>query len=253
MLYRMLIGCMVVLFQQLSGQNSLLYYTPTLLKVLGFSSDQTATLATLGVGAVKFVSTIFTLFFIDKIGRRPLLLIGISLLAISMLLLGSLSIAYIDPHLVLANSSTHLSGCENNSLLTQSEYTFPVNLTLSLYEQTSLTVTKWFSLILLMLYVGAYGLSFGSIGWLLLTEFFPPSIRGQAVSLSSTVNWVMNLLISVSLLSVYHLLLGYMYILYGAFCVLALIFVFFTVPETKGKSLERISQEFKKKKCICIS
>ena len=249
----MLIGCMVILFQQLSGQNSLLYYTPTLLKVLGFPSNQAATLATIGVGATKFIFTVFTFFAIDKIGRRPLLLIGISLLALSMLLLGSLSVAYIDPHLVLtSNSSLHLSNCENASIFLQAEYTFPVNLTLSVSEQNSLTVTKWFSLILLMVYVGAYGLSFGSIGWLLLTELFPPSVRGQAVSLSTTVNWVMNLLISVSLLSVYHLLLGYMYIMYGGFCVLALIFVFFMVPETKGKSLEKISNEFKKRSCTCI-
>ena len=249
MLYRLVIGCMVVLFQQLSGQNSLLNYIPTLLKVLGFPSNQAATLATIGIGATKFIFSIITFFTVDKVGRRPLLLIGISLLAVSMLLLGSLSVAFVDPHLLLtANSSLHLSNCPNSTLSNSAEYRFPVNLTLSTSDQTSITATKWLSLILLMVYVAAYEISFGTIAWLLLTEMFPPSVRGQAVSLSTVVNWVMNFIVSVSLLSVYNLLLGYLYIMYGGFCVVALICVFLMVPETKGKSLETISKELKEKK-----
>ncbi|KAI6647909.1 Solute carrier family 2, facilitated glucose transporter member 12-like [Oopsacas minuta] len=226
MLQRMLIGCMVVLFQQLSGQNSLLYYTPTLLKVLGFPSNQAATLATIGVGANKFLFSIITFFTIDKLGRRPLSLI--------------------DPHLILSNnSSIHLANCDNTTLSPQSEYIFPNNLTLSNSQHTSVTATKWLSLILLMIYVGAYEISFGSIAWLLLCELFPPSVRGQAVSLATTVNWAMNFIVAVSILSVYHLLLGYMYIMYGVFCLIALCSVFFLVPETKGRSLENISEELK--------
>lgn len=247
----MLIGCMVVFFQQLSGQNSLLYYTPTLLKVLGFPSNQAATLATIGVGANKFIFSIITLFAIDKIGRRPLLLTGITLLAVSMFALGSLSVAFIDPHLVLTTSpAVQLPNC--STLLNQPEYFLPSNLSLSAQENALFVYTKWMSLILLMLYVAAYQICFGSIGWVLLTELFPPSVRGQAVSLCTAVNWIMNFVITVSLLSVYHLLLGYMYIMYGIFCVIALFCVFFMVPETKGKSLERLSSELKKRKLLCL-
>ncbi|KAI6661314.1 Solute carrier family 2, facilitated glucose transporter member 12-like [Oopsacas minuta] len=254
MLQRMIIGCMVVLFQQLSGQNSLLYYTPTLLKVLGFPSNQAATLATIGVGANKFLFSIITFFTIDKLGRRPLLLIGISLLAVSMLLLGSLSVAFVDPYLILSSNTVHLSNCDNTTVLTQSEYILPNNLTLSVSEQIHFRITKWLSLILLIVYVGAYEICFGSIGWLLLTELFPPSVRGQAVSLCITVNWVMNFIITVSLLSIYHLLLGYMYIVYGVFCVIGLVCVFFMVPETKGRSLEMISDGLKNRKlCTCLN
>ena len=242
MLHRLLIGCTVVLFQQLSGQNSLLYYAPTLFKLLGFSSGIAATLATVGVGLVKFLCSIFNLYSLDKFGRRPLLLIGISILAFSMLLLGSLSIAFVDPHLLLSTSQAR--ECNNYTIVSQSEYTFPANTTLT----SSLTATKWMSLILLMAYVGAYEISFGSISWLLLTELFPPSVRGQAVSLSTTVNWSMNLIISVTLLSIYHALLGYTYIIYGLFCVLGLVCLFVMVPETKGKSLEKISDELKYRK-----
>ena len=251
MLKRMLIGCMVVFFQQLSGQNSLLYYTPTLLKNLGFPSNQAATLATIGIGATKFIFSIITLFTIDKIGRRPLLLTGITLLAVSMFSLGSLSVVFIDPRLVLTTPAAHLSNC--TTLLNQPEYVLPSNIFLTPQERTLFIFTKWTSLILLMLYVAAYQICFGSIGWVLLTELFPPSVRGQAVSLCTAVNWVMNFVITVSLLSVYRLLLGYMYIVYGAFCVIALICVFIMVPETKGKSLERLSSEMKRGKLFCFN
>ena len=253
MILRMFIGSTIALFQQLSGQNSILFYAPTLLKPLGFTTNSEATLATICLGLTKFISSPITFFTIDKLGRRPLLLIGTSLLAISMLLLGSLSIAFIDSHLVLStanNSAGDLSNCKHTTHSTQSEYIFPVNATFTASEQTSLTVTKWMSLILLMLYIAAYETSFGTIAWLILTEMFPPSVRGQAVSLASTVNWIMNFIVSFTLLSLYNALLGYTYIIYGSFCVMAIIFVYFMVPETKGKSLEKISLEFKNKK-IC--
>ena len=254
MLQRMLIGCMVVLFQQLSGQNSLLYYTPTLLKVLGFPSNQAATLASIGVGANKLLCSIITFVSIDKVGRRPLLLIGISLMTVSMILLGSLSVIFVDPHLVLSgNISTHLSDCDNTTVSSHTEYIIPSNLTLTNSEHTSLIATKWLSLILLMVFVGAYEISFGSIAWLLLCEMFPPSVRGQAVSLVTAVNWGVNFILAVSILSVYNLLLGYMYIMYGIFCLIALVFVFFLVPETKGRSLESISKELTRSSfCSCL-
>ena len=224
--------------------------------MLGFPSNQAATLATIGIGATKFIFSIITILTIDKVGRRPLLLIGISILAVCMLLLGSISVAFIDPHLMSTDNPTmHLFNCPNLTLFNSPEYTFPINLTISTSDQSPITATKWLSLIILMVYVGAYEINFGSIAWLLLTEMFLPSVRGQAVSLATVVNWLMNFIVSVSLLSVYHLLLGYMYIMYGVLCVIALICVFFMVPETKGKSLEKISEELKNKiscKYICL-
>ena len=253
MILRMFIGSTIALFQQLSGQNSIFFYAPTLLKTLGFTSNSAATLASLCMGITKFIFSIIIFFTIDKLGRRPLLLIGTSLLAISMLLLGGLSVAFIDSHLVMTtgnNSIADLSKCNHTTQSTQSEYTFPINATFSSSEQTSITATKWASLILFMIYIAAYETSFGTIAWLILTEMFPPSVRGQAVSLASTVNWIMNFIVSFTMLSLYNALLGYTYVIYGSFCVLAVIFVYFMVPETKGKTLEKISQEFKNKK-IC--
>ena len=107
MIHRMFIGSGIALFQQLSGQNSILFYAPTLLKTFGFTSNFSATLATISIGTTKFISCIITFFTIDKVGRRPLLIFGTLLLALTMLLLGSLSVIFLDPYLVLAtNNST---------------------------------------------------------------------------------------------------------------------------------------------------
>ena len=101
-----------------------------------------------------------------------------------------------------------------------------------------------------MTYIAGFQISFGAVAWLILTEMFPPSVRGQAVSLASTVNRIFNIIGSSTLLTIYNALFGYTYIMYGCFSVFALIFVLFMVPETKGKSLEKISKEFRERRCI---
>ena len=101
--------------------------TPLHSQVLGFPSNQAATLATIGVGANKLLFSIVTFLSIDKIGRRPLLLIGISLLSVSMMLLGCLSVIFVDPHLIMSNNiSTLLSNCNNTISSSHTEYVMPV-------------------------------------------------------------------------------------------------------------------------------
>ena len=143
----MFFGCGITLFQQLSGQNCVLYAL-ILFKVLGFSSNASATMATIGVGAAKFLFFIMNFVVIDTLGRRPLLMIF--LLSASTLLLGTLTIVYIDPYLVLSNSETELTGCSNLTLISQSEYTLPTNNTFTSSVQTTISATKWISLMLFM-------------------------------------------------------------------------------------------------------
>ena len=246
----MFIGSTIALFQQLSGENVILSYAPTLFKTLGFASNSASTLATVSVGTTKFIFSIITFFTIDRLGRRPLLLIGISLLSASMLLLGSLSVIFIDTHLVLSNSSTtQLSNCNNTTL----SLGYVISSNMSGSELNSISVTKWISLVLFMTYIAGFQISYGAVAWLILTEMFPPSVRGQAVSLASTVNRIFNIIGSSIFLSIYNALFGYTYIMYGCFSMFALIFVFLMVPETKGKSLEKISKEFRERNCMNLT
>jgi sugar porter (SP) family MFS transporter len=81
-------GVFLAIFQQITGINTVIYYAPTILSTAGQQSDTTALLSTIGIGTVNVLMTIVALLFIDSWGRRPLLLIGTSIMVISLAFLG---------------------------------------------------------------------------------------------------------------------------------------------------------------------
>ncbi|XP_071807805.1 solute carrier family 2, facilitated glucose transporter member 10-like [Asterias amurensis] len=85
---RFLIGAGLVFFQQFTGQTNVLYYAPTIFKSLGFESNTAATLATVGLGIVKVVTTFMCLCFVDKAGRRHFLLVGAGIMTVIIFTLG---------------------------------------------------------------------------------------------------------------------------------------------------------------------
>ncbi|XP_037498485.1 solute carrier family 2, facilitated glucose transporter member 10 isoform X1 [Rhipicephalus sanguineus] len=104
--------------------------------------------------------------------------------------------------------------------------------------QRALTLTA------LMCYVFAYGVSFGTTTWLILSEIFPAAVRGRAISVATSANWAANMCVSASFLTVLdNLGVGDTLLMYSGVCVLALCFIFLCVPETKHKTLEEITAE----------
>ena len=146
--------------------------------------------------------TIVAILLIDRIGRRPLLIVGLIGMVIS---LGILGIAFALPGL-------------SGSL-------------------------GWLAVISLMLYVGSFAIGLGPVFWLMISEIYPLKIRGRAMSTATVVNWGMNLLVAITFLSLIQLLgTPGTFWLYGLVGIGALVFVYFRVPETKGKSLEEIER-----------
>lgn len=96
----------------------------------------------------------------------------------------------------------------------------------------------------LMCYVFAYGVSFGTTTWLILSEIFPAAIRGRAIAIATSANWAANVCVSASFLTLLDALgIGDTLLMYSAVCGLALCFIFMCVPETKQKTLEEITAE----------
>ncbi|KAL3201095.1 hypothetical protein MRX96_043137 [Rhipicephalus microplus] len=96
----------------------------------------------------------------------------------------------------------------------------------------------------LMCYVFAYGVSFGTTTWLILSEIFPAAVRGRAISVATSANWAANMSVSASFLTVLdNLGVGDTLLMYSGVCMLALCFIFLCVPETKHKTLEEITTE----------
>ena len=99
--------------------------------------------------------------------------------------------------------------------------------------------------------------SWGPICWVLIAEIFPNSIRGAAVAVAVAFQWIFNFIVSSTFVPMYNLELGSMsvrfghmfaYALYGVICIVAAIFVYRLVPETKGKTLEDMTAYWKNRK-----
>ncbi|XP_048878357.1 solute carrier family 2, facilitated glucose transporter member 10 [Brienomyrus brachyistius] len=105
-------------------------------------------------------------------------------------------------------------------------------------------VMNWIILISMMAYVSAYSIGFGPMTWLVLSEIFPVWLRGRAFALASCFNWAANLIVTFSFLSLIDIVgLSWTFLLYGTIGVVAVVFIYIMLPETKGKSLQEIDKE----------
>ena len=103
------------------------------------------------------------------------------------------------------------------------------------------------TMISIMVYSASFMFSWGPICWVLISEIFPNTIRGAAVAIAVAFQWIFNYLVSSTFPALYEFSPGFAYSLYGVICVLAALFVWKMVPETKGLSLEEMNALWKKK------
>jgi SP family xylose:H+ symportor-like MFS transporter len=195
-------GILLAAFQQLIGINVVLYYAPKIFQNTGTKLD-ISLLQTILVGAVNLLFTVIAIFTVDKLGRKPLLIYGGLIMGIAMAAIG---------------------------------FTF-------YSDRMGIG-----ALVFILLYIAGFAMSWGPVMWVLLSEIFPNSIR-SAMSLATATVWITDLIISWSfpvlddnawLTEKFHH--GFAYWIYALICILAVIFVWKKVPETKGKTLEQIEK-----------
>ena len=200
------IGIMLSVFQQFVGINVVLYYAGNIFRNMG-SSTNSSLLQTIIVGIVNLTFTVVAILTVDKFGRKPLMIIGALGMAVSMIALG---FAF---------------------------YTDNLGLT---------------ALIFMLTYTAAFAMSWGPVTWVLLSEIFPNSIRG-AMSIAVAAQWIANWIISLTfpMMNDNQWLTqqfnhGFSYWIYGVMGILAALFMWKMVPETKGKTLEEMEKLWKK-------
>ncbi|KNG84466.1 MFS monosaccharide transporter [Aspergillus nomiae NRRL 13137] len=198
---RLAIGCCVMFFQQFMGCNAMIYYAPTIFAQLGLDGNTTSLLATGVYGIVNCLSTLPALFLIDKIGRRILLMSGAVGTCISLVIVGALIGAY-GSDLVNHKSA------------------------------------GWAGIAFIYIYDINFSYSFAPIGWVLPSEIFNLSIRSKAISITTSATWMCNFIIGLITPDMLESITWGTYIFFAAFCLLALAFTFFCIPETRGKTLE---------------
>lgn len=252
----MIIGLVVGVFQQLVGINAVLFYAPMIFEQTGIGTDASFVQAIL-VGLTNLVFTVLAILTIDRLGRKPLLIYGMAGIATCLFILafGFYSATYTLTEDTIAKLPEEINREQISTLKDQtfdSDLRFKAALKETLgesqaqqYESTLITSATKMNTTLILIgilgFVGSFAFSIGPVMWVLFSELFPNNIRGIAISFVGFVNLAVAFF--VQLFFPWELsILGSSttFLLFGIFAVIGFVFIWFKVPETKGKSLEEL-------------
>ena len=202
------VGIMLSVFQQAVGINAVLYYAPRIFGDMGMDNPM---ILTVFMGVVNILFTLVAIFTVEKWGRKPLLISGSLGMA-----LGAFGVAVTFGHAGL----------------------------------------EFVTAASIMVYAASFMFSWGPITWMLIAEIFPNTIRGGAVAIAVAFQWIFNFIVSSTFVPMFNMHLSegddfghwFTYGLYGLICLLAALFVWRLVPETKGKTLEDMTAMWKNRK-----
>ncbi|MET9556913.1 sugar porter family MFS transporter [Streptomyces sp. NPDC006645] len=199
------IGIGLSALQQLVGINVIFYYSSSLWQSVGI--DPTSSFFySFTTSIINIIGTVIAMIFVDRIGRRPLLLIG------SFGMMVSLALA--------AWAFSYKSGSGSNISIPNTQGTV--------------------ALVAAHSFVLFFALSWGVVVWVLLGEMFPGKIRAAALGVAASAQWIANWAVTVSFPTLSDWDLSGAYVIYSAFALLSIFFILKWVPETKGKRLEEM-------------
>lgn len=198
------LGVMLSIFQQITGINAILYYGAEIFSnALGYGPED-ALKQQLWLGAVNLIFTFIAIYTVDSLGRKPLFIAGTVGMFLGLSILG-----------------------------------------ITIYTQQMGII----SLLAILLFIGSFAMSMGPVVWVMLSEMFPNSVRSVAMSIAVAAQWLFNALVANSFPLVNESSLNQNsyngalpYFIFAFFCLIAMIFVWKLVPETKGKSLEEMEK-----------
>ncbi|MDA8372397.1 MAG: sugar porter family MFS transporter [Nocardiopsaceae bacterium] len=201
------IGMALSAFQQLVGINVIFYYSASLWQSVGVE-ETNSLLLSLFTSIVNIIGTLVAIMLVDRLGRKPLLLTGSAGMTVALGVA-----AYAFGHATVVGDQASLSFA---------------------WGAVALAAASSFVLF--------FALSWGVVTWVLLGEMFPVRIRAAAMAVATATQWVANWLVTVTFPSLSDWNLSGTYIIYTAFAALSFFFVWKSIPETKGKTLEEMGQ-----------
>lgn len=276
----LLVGCGLQMFQQIAGINTVMYYSATIIQMAGYNDPSEAIWLAAATASVNFVCTFIGLLLVEKWGRRLLTLGSLAGVVISLLLLaiGFHITAVQSPKILNHNNLEKNSTCFNTgtciecTTMDKCGYCFlPSNFSsatclevsennkdLSLFGNCNSTTREsiwayewcptnysWLMLTGLLLYLFFFAPGMGPMPWTINSEIYPLWARSTCYALATSVNWMFNLLVSMTFLTLTHAITKYgTFYLYMGFALFGLIFFFILLPETKGKTLEEVESLF---------
>lgn len=195
----LLLGITLAIFQQITGINTIMYYAPKIFAQVG-QSNGTALLQTIAIGGTNLIFTIVAMLFIDKFGRKFIILLG----SFGMTaMLAGLSLLYF------------------------------------LHQTSGMLV-----LVFILGYIAFFAASLGPAVWVVISEIFPNRLRSKGMSVAIVTLWVACTIVTIIFpIMLERLSGGTTFLVFAFICLANLIYVWRSVPETKGKSLEELEKE----------
>ncbi|KAL6531831.1 Polyol transporter 5 [Orobanche minor] len=201
-------GVGIHFFQQASGIDSVVLYSPEIFEKAGITNDTDKLLATMAVGFSKTVFILVATFLLDKIGRRPLILSSVAGMVLSLVGLGI--------GLIVIEHADH-----------------------------RLTWAIALCIVTVLSFVGFFSIGMGPITWVYSSEIFPLQLRAQGCGLAVATNRVTSGVISMTFISLYNAIsIGGAFLMYAGISTLAWVFFYILYPETQGKTLEEMEALF---------
>ncbi|KAF7126591.1 hypothetical protein RHSIM_Rhsim11G0174200 [Rhododendron simsii] len=201
-------GVGIHFFQQTSGIDAVVLYSPKIFEKAGISKKHLL-LATVAVGFIKTLSILVATFFVDRVGRRRLLLVSVGGMIVSLASLGT-SLMVIDR-----------------------------------FKEDKLAWAVALAVVSVLAFVAMFSMGLGPIAWIYSSEIFPLRLRAQGTGIGVGVNRVMSGVISMTFISLYKAVtIGGAFLIFMAVAVVGWLFIYLLLPETRGKTLEEMQNLF---------
>lgn len=277
----LIVGCALMMFQQIAGINTVMYYGATIIQMSGVHDASKAIWLAAALSFVNFACSFIGMGLVERVGRRLLTLVSLAgvIASLSVLALGfqlaDMESPSVGPSIVpssgicgnfsTCSSCTESSGCgycfipdaptSNSTCLPVNANNLDVSLVGSCQQATAAPFVwaynwcpsryAWMTIMGLILYLFFFAPGLGAMPWTINSEIYPLWARSTCFSVATSFNWAFNLLISMTFLTLTEALTKYgTFWLYGGLSLLGWFFFFFFLPETKGKSLEEVSDLF---------
>ncbi|CAL5067062.1 unnamed protein product [Urochloa decumbens] len=283
-------GVGLQVFQQLVGINTVMYYSPTIVQLAGFASNQTALALSLVTSGLNALGSVVSIYFIDRTGRRKLLVVSLAGVILSLAVLTAVfhetashsppvsaaATAHFDSSLTCPNYSPAAAGSDRSfwdctrclkAARSSTECGFCAaaagdkllpgaclvsNTTVrdacagegrQWYTRGCPSSFGWVALVGLALYIIFFSPGMGTVPWIVNSEIYPLRHRGACGGAAATANWVANLAVAQSFLSLTEAIgTSWTFLIFGGLSVAALAFVLVCVPETKGLPIEEVEK-----------
>lgn len=251
------IGIIVGVLQQITGVNAIYFYATSIFEQSGIGKDASFAQAVL-VGVINVVFTIIAMLLIDKVGRKPLLILGCIGIALSMFLT---SYGFSKATYTLEAESIAAIDFDQESVsdMLGQTYTYDVTFKNALKEripsvqyatieskliQSAIDMNPYLVLIGILGFVASFAISLGPVMWVLFSELFPNRLRGLAISFVGFINSGISFLVQFMFLwELSNIGNAATYMIFGLFAIVGFVLFIWLLPETKGKTLEEIEKE----------